>query len=145
MNYPIPLQNYPPEVVEAARVSIIKSTNRRTNMLLALYAFLIVSFTTFAIISLRQIISGQRGVFSFVFVILIFCFLAYNIYVAIQTIKDRKTRIQFFKHPGTDPYFIVNGIYPKNNFVISMHNQQRPENNYQYNPGSTTQHPQYHQ
>ncbi|OMJ13808.1 hypothetical protein AYI70_g8284 [Smittium culicis] len=117
MNYPIPLQNYPPDVVEAARVSIINSTNRRTNLILALYAFLIVSFTTFA----------------------------YNIYVVIQTIKDRKTRIQFFKHPGTDPYFIVNGIYPKNNFVISMYNQQRPENNYQYNPGSTTQHPQYHQ
>ncbi|PVU95032.1 hypothetical protein BB559_002846 [Furculomyces boomerangus] len=61
----------------------------------------------------------------------------------IKAIKqDKNKKINFFKHPGTDPYFIVNGIYPRNNVIVTHYDTQTPTGiPYNYNPDSRTQHP----
>ncbi|PVU96777.1 hypothetical protein BB561_000980 [Smittium simulii] len=122
--------NYPPELIEQARISAIRNVNRRFNYLILAYTFLAGTFIAFGVIACIRYVKFRGYSYFLISAIMSGCFLLYTIYCIAFVIREKNAKISWFKRPTTDPYFIVNGIYPNNDITITTFQQTQP---YAYN------------
>ncbi|PVV03215.1 hypothetical protein BB560_002315 [Smittium megazygosporum] len=118
--------SYPPQLIDEARVAAIRSLKKKTTLLISFYVFIVACFIGFGAQTLRSYILTKRP-FSLVSFVLNVVFLLYSLYCIFNVLKERRKKIAWFKSPSTDPYFIINGIYPKEDINIATFYQPHRE------------------